>query len=167
MFTFMQPPKTSEDPAAGLFELRFKNAAFDKFLTAAGIPQNADQGGMTNLTWDIGGLALFNRYKSSCIRAYVQNKELVQSLNSELKLEEFFDLETGEELPTADGEMSFETWLCEQGGSVELAGMAFLLLAAFGDHADFTAYFDYGGPEDWYQVFIKFPNEDAFTWYYL
>jgi hypothetical protein len=164
MFTYI--PKTPETEKS-LFDLRHRFPAFDKFLTDAGIPGHTGSPNGEFLTHDRGGLVLFHHYKALYLECYRANKELIQDFNAELCLEDWFDLETDEALPVEEGGCSFEQWLCEEGGTIGREGMCYMLLHALGSQADFEAYFDYGGEEDWYRVFVRLPGERQFTGYYL
>jgi hypothetical protein len=176
MLNYILTPSPEEIEEKHLIQLALEKPSFRLFLSFARIKIEMVPEGLGKYWPSLCGgsdesYKLFCHYKKKIIKVYTENKELVTNLNSELVLEHFFDLETGAELPVDEGEFSFKRWLIEEGGSINTEGMCYLLLSVFADHclSDFDIYFEYGGKENWYRVFIRFADEDVnqFKCYYI
>jgi hypothetical protein len=140
---------------------------FKEFVTRAGvIPEEWD-----SICSGSAAVRLIKHYTKEFAEAYKELRDTVISYNDEMTLEDWIDLESGKLLdaPAGDDDMSLEEWLSEQGGTINLYGMATLLFAVFSKVMDARVimYFDYGGTEDWYRVVVQFVGSPDFEHYYI
>lgn len=106
-----------------------KNPEFQAFLHAAGVypfdPRNQD------IACGPNAVKLFTRYRLLMLGAYLRRREQVLELNEECVLEDWFDMETGDELPVDTDTMTFAQWIQDEGGTIQCEAVALLILDAF------------------------------------